>query len=113
MEAIDLLYAGNTFDMLNPRSIALLADTVLPRRLNQVRVIHILGSFSPFQAHEWDRCWSILSTMQHLIHLRVLLWDEPDLIISMFEEEMSRLASLERNTSPEVGDYHFMEGYWD
>lgn len=88
-EAIDLLYAGNTFDMPNPRSIALLAETVLPHRLNQIRSIHMSGSFLPFQAkHEWDKCWSILSTMKHLNHLRIQLWDESDLITSSFEEEM-------------------------
>lgn len=73
----------------HPRSIALLADTVLPHRLNQIRSIHMLGSFLPFQAkHEWDRCWSILSTMQHLNDLRILLWAGSALKTTTFEKEM-------------------------
>ena len=96
-EAVHILYAGNTFDVPTPESIILLVDTVLPHRLNNIRSIHMSWHFCrvwstgalPSQAqHDWDKCWSILSTIRSLRHLRVILHNGSSPMSGPFEEEM-------------------------
>lgn len=47
-ETIDLIYSGNTFDFNSPDTILSLSQTILPCRLNILRVVRLEHSFPNF-----------------------------------------------------------------
>ena len=81
-EAIDIFYASNTFIIHRFRTLYLLAGTVLPHRLRCIRSFHMVWSSDsrrPTQnserrrQREWERAWSILSSLTELRYLQVEL----------------------------------------
>ena len=61
-EAVHVLYAGNTSDMMNPGSIVSLADTVLPHLLKNIRSIYMSWLFVDCQPGHYLREQSTTGT---------------------------------------------------
>ena len=94
-EAVDLLYSANTFDLINPKSMVLLSEAVLPHRLNAIRSIHLSWIFCKIgsqEMHEWERSCSILSAIESLRHLRLQFRNESSAMTSLFEQQLLRPA---------------------
>ncbi|PTU25387.1 hypothetical protein P175DRAFT_0498507 [Aspergillus ochraceoroseus IBT 24754] len=82
-DTVPLLYANNIFDFQDGYVLPVLANSILPSRLNLIRTVKMHTSYhtsmsreetSPEIYRDWKRLCSVLSEMKGLENLFILIW---------------------------------------
>ncbi|KAL8994204.1 MAG: hypothetical protein Q9188_007133 [Gyalolechia gomerana] len=113
MEAISLLYSGNTFIIKHPELLLRFAKAIPPQRLDCIRTLRIClqpwhcgfvshWAHSPSRREEWETCWKIVAAMQNLLNLDVEIvhelyshpWTEEQNICQTLLPSLLRLRGL-------------------
>lgn len=94
VEAVSLLYTGNTFVFRHPEVLRRFKRSIAPQRWHCIRSLRFCllysGSkaaylFSPAREEDWRQLWFTIASMKNLINLDVELIDKVDVEVGPWE----------------------------